>query len=87
VTTGISILYIGTLNINKEKHCNRANILNNLITVQIFLISVINIVISAFGIEQVNLHNADVLKQKEAREASRLISANHTVMVFNDSKL
>ena len=89
VTTGLSILYIGTLNINKPKYCYRANFLNNAITAQIFLVSVINIVISAFGIEQVNQYNAEQLRQQEQKimEASHLVAANRTVTIFDDSKL
>ena len=85
----MSILYIGTLNINKPKHCNRANFLNNAITAQIFLVSVINIIISAFGIEQVNQYNAEQLRQQEQKimEASRIVASNRTAMIFDDSKL
>lgn len=49
---------IGGLNINRRKDQNLALILNDVVTVLIFLISIDNCVISGFGIE----HSSQPLK-------------------------
>ena len=51
ITSGISLLFIGTLNINKEEDTRRADRINNIITLQIFLVTVVNVIISSFGLE------------------------------------
>ena len=43
------------MDINKQENQRAANILNDLILMSIFIISVINIVISSFGIQHVDL--------------------------------
>jgi len=48
---GILFLVVGGLNINDEKYHRAADIINNVATVIIFIITFINIVISAFGIQ------------------------------------
>ncbi len=48
---------------NKPKNQALADILNNLVTIKIFLITVLNVVISSFGIEHV--------VQEEARYAAK----------------
>lgn len=42
---------IGSLNINKQQDQTAAIILNDVILVVIFVISVVNVIISGFGIE------------------------------------
>ncbi|KAM8706482.1 hypothetical protein ACLKA7_010709 [Drosophila subpalustris] len=48
---GILFVAIGSLNINKQHDQNAAIILNDIILVVIFVISVLNVIISGFGIE------------------------------------
>lgn len=48
---GILFVAIGSLNINKQKDQTAAIILNDVILVVIFIISVVNVIISGFGIE------------------------------------
>ncbi|XP_068154013.1 ninjurin-1 isoform X4 [Drosophila tropicalis] len=48
---GILFVAIGSLNINKQSDQTAAIILNDVILVVIFVISVVNVIISGFGIE------------------------------------
>ena len=48
---GILFLVVGSLNINEEKHHRMANILNNTATVVVFIITFLNIVMGAFGLD------------------------------------
>ncbi|XP_075147062.1 ninjurin C isoform X3 [Haematobia irritans] len=48
---GILFVIIGSLNINRKQDQTAAIILNDIIMVVVFVISVINVVISGFGIE------------------------------------
>ncbi|XP_026840330.1 ninjurin-2 isoform X8 [Drosophila persimilis] len=48
---GILFVAIGGLNINRQKDQTAAVILNDIILVVIFVISVLNVIISGFGIE------------------------------------
>ena len=50
MVVGILFLIIGGLNINKEPNQRTANILNDVIVIVIFLITLINVIISGFGI-------------------------------------
>ncbi|KAK3918635.1 Ninjurin-1 [Frankliniella fusca] len=51
VLVGIMFLVIGALNINKDKDKRRADILNDVILIMVFVISVTNVVIAGFGID------------------------------------
>merc|ERR1712029_342927 len=48
---GILLLIIGGLDINNEKYHRTADMMNNATTVIIFIITFINVVISAFGLQ------------------------------------
>lgn len=48
---GVLFVVIGGLNINRRKDQNVAHILNDVILVLVFLISIDNVIISGFGIE------------------------------------
>lgn len=48
---GIFFIIIGSLNINRQNEQAAAIILNDVILVLVFLISIVNVIISAFGIE------------------------------------
>lgn len=48
---GVLFVVIGGLNINRRKDQNVAQILNDVILVLVFLISIDNVIISGFGIE------------------------------------
>lgn len=50
----ILFVIIGGLNINKQRDHTAAIILNDVILILIFLISLLNIIISGFGIEYSN---------------------------------
>lgn len=49
---GILFIIIGSLNINRRKDQTAALILNDVILVLIFVISLVNVIISGFGMEQ-----------------------------------
>lgn len=48
---GVLFIVIGSLNINRKNEQSTAIILNDIILIIVFLISIINVIISAFGIE------------------------------------
>lgn len=48
---GILFIVIGSLNINRRNEQAAAIILNDIILILIFFISILNVVIAAFGIE------------------------------------
>lgn len=48
---GILFIIIGSLNINRHNEQSAAIILNDSILVLVFFISIVNVIISAFGIE------------------------------------
>ena len=50
VIVGIMFLVLGGININEESDQKVADILNDVITVLIFLITLVNVVINGFGI-------------------------------------
>ena len=52
---GILFLVIGAVDINKDDNHRSAVILNDIVVVFIFVISAINIIISSFGIQHVDL--------------------------------
>lgn len=58
MTVGILFVIIGSLNINRKKDQTAAIILNDIILIFIFVISIVNIIISGFGIE----HSSHPLK-------------------------
>lgn len=51
---GVLFIIIGGLNINKHRDQTAAIILNDIILIFIFIISLVNIIISGFGIEYSN---------------------------------
>ncbi|XP_062565254.1 ninjurin-2 isoform X1 [Armigeres subalbatus] len=51
LVVGILFVVIGSLNINRKKEQTAAIVLNDIIVVLIFLISLMNVIISGFGIE------------------------------------
>ncbi|XP_003737707.1 ninjurin-2 [Galendromus occidentalis] len=51
ILVGAFIVILGTVNLNREKNHVRANVLNNMVTIFIFIITVVNIVISSFGMK------------------------------------
>ncbi|XP_046672990.1 ninjurin-A-like isoform X1 [Homalodisca vitripennis] len=54
VCVGVLFIIIGGLNINNPPDCSTAIILNDIIVIMIFLISLDNIIISGFGMEHSN---------------------------------
>ncbi|CAL8107156.1 unnamed protein product [Orchesella dallaii] len=87
VSVGISFLFIGALNINKPKSQRIADILNNLITIQIFIITVINVVISSFGIEHIVLEEEKFLRSEAKRLSSQGIVRRETPMLLETGNL
>ena len=55
---GLLYIIIGSLNINREKDQTAAVVLNDIILVLVFIISLINVIISGFGID----HSSQPLK-------------------------
>ena len=51
VLVGLCLLYIGTLDKEHAQKKRRANILNNVVTMFIFIITIINVMVSSFGLE------------------------------------
>lgn len=51
MVVGLMFIVIGSLNINRRKDQTAAVILNDIILVMIFIISLVNVIISGFGIE------------------------------------
>lgn len=51
MVVGLLFIVIGSLNINRKKDQTAAIILNDVILVLIFVISLVNVIISGFGIE------------------------------------
>lgn len=71
-------MFIGSLNINKPKSQRIADILNNLITIQVFIITVINVVISSFGIEHIVLEEEKYLRDQHTKRLSQGIVRRET---------
>lgn len=77
VIVGILLVVVGRWNINKRKEQSIANITNNLIVVIIFLITVINVLITAFGDDEADYnpnygHWNDPKKDLLSDETNRL---------------
>ena len=51
VLLGLLFLILGGLDINEDEHQKSANILNNTATVVVFIITLINAIISGFGVQ------------------------------------
>ncbi|XP_076373520.1 ninjurin-2-like isoform X3 [Tachypleus tridentatus] len=51
ILVGVLFVIIGRLDVNREKHQPRANSLNNIITIGIFVITIDNILIASFGMK------------------------------------
>ncbi|GAB0094955.1 Ninjurin [Sergentomyia squamirostris] len=66
---GILFIVIGSLNINRHKDQNAAVILNDIILILIFVISIDNVIISGFGIE----HSSQPLRLLHDEEAKKLL--------------
>jgi len=52
ILVGILLVLVGRWNINHKKEQNVANVTNNIIVILIFLITVVNVLITAFGDEE-----------------------------------
>lgn len=63
---GIFFVIIGSLNINRKKDQTAAIILNDIILIMIFIISIDNVLISGFGIE----HSSQPLRLLERQKDS-----------------
>lgn len=89
MTVGICFLFIGSLNINKPKSQRTADILNNLITLQIFIITTINVVISSFGIEHVIIEEDKYNKKSGLvrRETPQIFETGQAVQFFANSTI
>merc|ERR1719150_306325 len=62
VIVGILFLVIGGLNINDDPDQRTADILNDVITVLVFLITLVNVVINGFGIRTIDVQASNSLK-------------------------
>ncbi|XP_068242143.1 ninjurin-1-like isoform X1 [Palaemon carinicauda] len=54
VLVGVLFLIIGGMNINDPQQHKAADILNNIIVMFLFVISVVNVILNSLGIEQMN---------------------------------
>lgn len=77
---GILFLVIGGLNINKPKDCRSATILNDLILITVFLISILNVMISGFGFD-----NSTYTLQLMSESASASMTPVESVPPFRPS--
>jgi hypothetical protein len=62
IIVGILFLIIGGMNINDEVKVKTAEILNDVITILVFLITVINVVINSFGMRSTDADVAAKIK-------------------------
>ena len=53
---------MGRYNVTRENHAHKANKLNNLVVLGVFLITVINVFISAFGIEPMDGMDPEMIR-------------------------
>jgi len=63
---GLFVL-LGSLNINKERDQRKADVANDIATALVFVISIMNVIISGFGIESQpqmfkNLYREDIIE-------------------------
>lgn len=77
ILVGILLVVVGRWNINHRKEQNVANVTNNIIVILIFLITVVNVLITAFGDEDNDInvnygHWAETSKEHMTDEPSRL---------------
>lgn len=63
---GLLFVVLGSLNINRRKDQGVAIVLNDIILVLVFVVSLVNVVISGFGIE----HSSQPLKLLEKERVS-----------------
>lgn len=80
ITTGLTLLFLGSLNMNKPQNQKLANILNNVVTGFIFIISVVNVIISSFGIESAVLED-----EKNSKRQKQLIQGQSDIKVLESS--
>ncbi|XP_075229364.1 ninjurin-A-like isoform X2 [Lycorma delicatula] len=50
IFVGVGLIWNGQYNIKKKNHCHKANKVNNFTIIGIFIITILNVLISAFGI-------------------------------------
>lgn len=67
VFVGVLFILLGSLNINRTADQRAANLLNNLSLVIVFVITLVNVIISGFGIEHPpellkNLYREDIIE-------------------------
>jgi hypothetical protein len=61
------LVLLGSLNINKERDQRKADVTNDITTGLVFIISIVNVIISGFGLESYpqmlkNLHREDIIE-------------------------
>ena len=59
---GILLIFMGRYNVTKEHHAEKANRLNNFVVLGVFLITVVNVFISAFGIEPMDGMDPEMIR-------------------------
>ena len=67
---GFLFLMVGSMDINDENNQSRANFLNDVISGSIFLIMIINLIVSGFGIRANNLSVTDGIMAAYIRKES-----------------
>lgn len=71
VLTGCLMLLVANTNLNEVKKQRRADNLNNAITVGVFLVAILNILISALGIKNSDDVQATILASLGAAASSK----------------
>ncbi|XP_018010284.1 ninjurin-1-like [Hyalella azteca] len=62
VVIGVALIFLGRYDVSHELHARKADILNNWIVLGVFLITVVNVFISAFGIEPLDGLNPELVR-------------------------
>ncbi|CAB3381404.1 Hypothetical predicted protein [Cloeon dipterum] len=67
ILVGVLFVLLGGLNINKERDQRKAEVINDISTALIFVISIVNVIISGFGLETKpillsNLNREDIIE-------------------------
>ncbi|KAJ8925804.1 hypothetical protein NQ315_009654 [Exocentrus adspersus] len=85
LAVAILFVIIGGLNLNKEKDHKAAIILNDIILIFIFFISIVNIIISGFGLDY-SSHTLKLMNPHEKHVTAALLSVIVTILTTWDNE-
>ncbi|XP_076055954.1 ninjurin-1-like isoform X2 [Oratosquilla oratoria] len=64
VAVGIALIFLGRYNVARDSHARKADVLNNWVVLAVFLITIINVFISAFSIDPATEGDLPTVKDK-----------------------